>query len=81
MKRALVVLFVGVAFLCGAQDAGAANFAKALMKKGDKFYKKRAKGKAEKAKDAYEKVLAVDDKNWEARWKLGRALYWIGTHT
>ena len=82
MKRALVVLFIGVAFLFGSQEVQANKFAKALMKKGDKFYKKRAsKGKAEKSKDAYEKVLAVQEKSWEARWKLGRVLYWIGTHT
>ncbi len=85
MKRALtrlVFALVAVAFLGTSGTARADDkFAKMLLKKADKSYAKRAqKGMAEKAREAYEKVLAVDPENIEARWKLGRVLYWQGTH-
>ncbi len=74
----VAVVFLGTSFESRADD----KFAKMLIKKADKKYASRAsKGKAAEAKEAYEKVLAVDPANIEARWKLARALYWIGTHT
>jgi tetratricopeptide (TPR) repeat protein len=74
----VAVAFLGTSFESRADD----KFAKMLIKKADKKYAKRAKkGAAGEAREAYEKVLAVDPQNIEARWKLARALYWIGTHT
>jgi tetratricopeptide (TPR) repeat protein len=86
MRRVLtkvVFALVAVMFIGTSMDARADDkFAKMLIKKADKKYRKRAsKGMAAEAKEAYEKVLAVDPGNVQARWKLARALYWIGTHT
>lgn len=57
-------------------------FTNMLLKKADKLFQKRThKGKAEEARQTYEMVLAVAPDNVEARWKIARTLYWIGTHT
>jgi len=85
MKRistALVIMVAGLAvLLSGFESRADDQYTKLLIKKADKLYKKRAKkGKSLKCKEAYEKVLAVDAENIEARWKLGRVLYWLGRH-
>ena len=79
----LVVLVAGMSvLLSGFESRADDRFTKLLIKKADKLYKKRAKeGKAQKCKEAYEKVLAVDANSVEGRWKLARVLYWIGIHT
>jgi tetratricopeptide (TPR) repeat protein len=75
---AMALAVLGLASRAGAED----KFVQLLLKKGDKAYDARAtSGQGEKAKEAYEKVLAVDSQNIEARWKLGRTLYWLGGRT
>lgn len=66
--------------LLGAGVASAQDMTGVLMKKADRLYGQRGAGKATEAVTAYEKVLAVDSKSLEARWKLSRAYYWIGNH-
>lgn len=74
----VAVAFMGTSFESRADD----KFARMLLKKADKKYRQRASaGKAGEAREAYEKVLAVDPGNVQARWKLARILYWIGIHT
>ena len=83
MSRRLVMALSFILFAAWAIPAQAEGdkFVKLLLKKGDKSFDERAtKGKAEKARESYEKVLAVDSNNVEARWKLARTLYWLGTH-
>ena len=74
-------MFVATLFLVGAGEAQADKFAQLMLKKADKAFAQRVNAaQAKKAKELYEKVLAVDSGNYEARWKLGRLMYWIGTH-
>jgi len=79
----LVVALVAAAVWMGGLDVRAdEQFTKLLIRKADKLYKKRArKGKALAAREGYEKALAVAPESVEARWKLARVLYWMGTHT
>lgn len=82
MRRGIVIaplaafvlaLLPGAAFAGGAVDR--------LMKAADALYAKRAeKGAPDKAIEAYQQVLAVDDANAEAYWKIARTYYWKGTH-
>ena len=53
------------------------------VKKGDRYFGYRGKGRqwCVKAIEMYEKALAVDTKNVAASWKLARASYWLGVHT
>lgn len=81
MTRWIVSLAIATMFLAASGQAQADKFAKLMLKKADKAFDKRVNAaKAKKSKELYEKVLAVDSGNYEARWKLGRLLYWIGTH-
>ena len=84
-RNLLVGLLVGTLLLWGAGARAEDDFAKMLIKKADKLFKKRGEGDkvatAQEAKEAYEKVLAVAPEDVEARWKLARILYWIGNHT
>lgn len=70
---AWILLAAGTAYAQG-------DITKVLVKKADKLYAQRGSGKAVEAVGAYEKVLAVDGKNVEARWKIARSYYWIGQH-
>lgn len=79
--RLAVVLLVAGAVAHEAAAQANAKFTGMLMKKADGLYEKRSTtGNGEAAREAYEKVLAVDSGNVEARWKLGMTLYWLGTH-
>lgn len=52
-----------------------------LIREGDAFYQARDReGMAHKAIDTYCKVLALDETNGEACWKVAKAHYWLGTH-
>lgn len=83
MQRGTIALSFVLMFAFSVTAAHADdNFNLMLLKKGDKAFARRASGdNATKAREAYEKVLAVDPGNVEARWKIGRTLYWVGTHT
>jgi len=63
-----------------ANVAGEESRASKLTAKGDRFYQRRDKGRkwVEKAKECYEKALALDTRNVEASWRLARAAYWLG---
>lgn len=82
MMNRVIMLLVAVAFFAtGFESRAEDKFTKLLLKKGAKYFKKRASGdNAVKARETYEKVLAVDANNIKARWKLGETLYWLGTH-
>jgi tetratricopeptide (TPR) repeat protein len=51
-----------------------------LVKRGDRYYDRREKGRkwVERAKECYEKALALDTKSVDASWRLARAAYWLG---
>lgn len=50
-----------------------------LMREGDLLWQARAEeGKARASIDAYKRVLAVDEGNYEACWKIARAYFFIG---
>lgn len=82
MMRAAALVVLAAVLLAPLAAAGQdASITKVLMKKGDRLYNKRASGaSAKEAQTTYEKVLAVDAENVEARWKLARVFYWHGTH-
>jgi len=82
MRTKAILALIAVTFLfTGFETRADDKFTKLLLKKADKLYRKRAtKGNGEKAREAYEKVLAVDPDNIKARWKLGMTMYWLGTH-
>lgn len=82
MTRFAQVLVFGLALMfAGNASAADESFVKLLLKKAEKAYDERVNAaKAQEALQNLEKVLAVDAGNVEARWKLGRILYWIGCH-
>jgi len=82
MLRLLAAVVVTASLALAAPGARADDkFTQMLMKKGDNAFAHRAtKGNGDAARQNYEKVLAVDANNVEARWKLGMTLYWLGTH-
>lgn len=71
-----VAVVVGVS----GGSAAAESAAQRLMAQADALYDKRDQaGMADKSIDAYQQVLAVDDANAEAYWKIARVYYWKGT--
>jgi tetratricopeptide (TPR) repeat protein len=81
LRQTTMLCLALTAALLAGQAAGKDTFAVMLMKKADGVYASRATaGNGEAARQAYEKVLAVDANSVEARWKLGMTLYWLGTH-
>lgn len=78
-RFAQVFVFALAVGLAGNASGADDSFVKLLMKKADKAYDERVNpARAQEALQNLEKVLAVDVANVEARWKLGRVLYWIG---
>ena len=69
--------------MCSGILAAEERPSKRLIKRADRFYAKRGKGRkwVERAAGCYEKALAVDPKSVEASWKFAQAAYWIGSHT
>jgi len=52
-----------------------------LLKQGDDAYAKRdQEGMPAKARDAYRKVIALDETRVEAYWKIALVQFWNGTH-
>ena len=67
--------------LCLVPALAFAGAAEQLMEQADALYAKRAEpGMAEKAIEAYQQVLAVDDTVADAYWKIARAMWWTGGH-
>ena len=68
-----------VALCCLIPAVAAAGAASDLMRQADELYQKRATpGMAEKAIEAYQQVLAIDDTVADAYWKIARAMWWTG---
>lgn len=81
MRAAALVVLAAFLLAPAAATAQDAGITKVLMKKADRLFGSRASGSnATEAQTTYEKVLAVDAANIEARWKLSRLFYWLGTH-
>jgi tetratricopeptide (TPR) repeat protein len=50
-----------------------------LLREGDLLWQARAEeGKALSSIDAYQRVLAIDDDNYEACWKIARSYFFLG---
>jgi tetratricopeptide (TPR) repeat protein len=50
-----------------------------LMREGDLLWQARAEeGKALSSIDAYKRVLAIDDDNYDACWKIARSYFFLG---
>ena len=78
MKRLIMlVLFVsGILFtISPAQSQQAPE----LLREGDLLWQARAEeGNALSSIDAYQRVLAIDDDNYEACWKIARTYFFLG---
>ncbi len=84
MRRAVMgvvmvaMLGMGSLATAGGRPSGAAL---KMMQQADALYAKRVhKGMADKAIEAYQQVLAVDDTLADAYWKVARVYYWKGSH-
>ena len=78
MKRLIMlVLFVsGILFTISPAQA---QQAPELMREGDLLWQARAEeGKALSSIDAYKRVLAIDDDNYDACWKIARSYFFLG---
>ena len=69
-----------IAVLAAPTLAAEETPAEKQLKRGDRFYDRRDKGRkwVEKAKECYEKALALDTRSVEASWRLAQAAYWLG---
>jgi len=74
---ALAVLLTGLT--CATAWAG--GTAERLLKEAGNAYARRTeKGQADKARGLYEQVLAIDDANVTAYWKIAQVYWWKGSH-
>jgi tetratricopeptide (TPR) repeat protein len=81
--RRTILASVAILALFLAAPVFAETAAEKLIKRGDKYYDSRGKGRkwVVKSVECYEKALAVDTKSVPASWKLAKASYWLGVHT
>lgn len=78
-QRAILAAVAAALLLPATAWAGAAD---RVAKQAEAFYAKRDQaGMIDKAIEAYQQVLAIDDMRVDTYWKLARAYYWKGTHT
>jgi len=78
MKR-LIMLVLFVSCIVLAFSPSQAQQAAELLREGDLLWQARAEeGNALSSIDAYQRVLAIDDDNYEACWKIARTYFFLG---
>jgi hypothetical protein len=75
--KILLLIALTIAFVPQAHAAGISS----LMKDADVLYASRETlSSCEKSIELYEKVLAVDSKKYDARWKISRSCKFLGDY-